>query len=63
MESDAEYDSAADGRNVTLIAQFAPAARVAGHALDSAKADGFGPPRIMLEMFSGAFPVLETVSI
>ena len=51
------------GVKVTLMVQFALAARVAlllGHVLVCAKSLLFVPPIAMLEMVSGALPLLVT---
>ena len=54
------------GVNVTLMAQFAFAPRVAllpGHVLVCVKSPLFVPPIAMLEMVNGALPLLVRLTI
>jgi hypothetical protein len=61
--SDAVRVPDADGVNVTLIVQLAPAATLLPQLLVWAKSPEFVPLTPMLEMLKVAFPVLETVTV
>ena len=51
------------GVKVTLMAQLAPAARLAPQVADSPKSPGFAPVNPMLVMVKGAVPVLDRVAV
>ena len=51
------------GENVTLIVQFAPAAKLAPQLLVWEKRFGFAPPSEMLLIVSGAVPELVNVMV
>ena len=51
------------GLNVTLIVQFAPAARLEPHVFVAAKSPEFVPEMAMLVIVRDAAPVFESVTI
>ena len=63
MVTDAARDPAAVGLKVTLMEQFAPAATLGPHVLVSEKSPLFVPVMAMLEIVSGAPPVLVKLTI
>jgi hypothetical protein len=52
----------AEGVNVTLIVQLAPAATLDPQVLDRAKSPAFAPVMVTLETVKAAFPVLLRVT-
>ena len=63
IESAAERLPVAEGVNVTVAEQAAPAANVAGQSLVCAKSPTLSPVRAMLLMMSAAPPVLVSVTV
>jgi hypothetical protein len=51
------------GLNVTLIVQFAPAARLEAHVFVKAKSPGFAPEMAMLVIVRDASPVFDRVTL
>jgi hypothetical protein len=62
MASEALRAPVADGVNVTLIVQFAPAPTVLTQLFVWAKSPGLVPPSVTLDMLRGALPEFERVT-
>src|SRR5208337_3851045 len=63
METDALRDPVADGVNVTLIVQLAPAPTLVPQLFVWAKSPEFVPLRAMLDMLREALPVFESITL
>jgi hypothetical protein len=62
MEIDAARDPAAEGVNVALIVQLAPAATLLPQVFDCEKSPGFVPLSAIAEMLRVALPALVSVT-
>jgi hypothetical protein len=63
MVSEALREPAAEGVNVTLIAQLAPAETVLPQVFVCVKSPALAPLMAILEMLRDAFPMLESVTV